>query len=110
MNNIIPTKLNVREFNVEKEDVITQQQNCLFCKYIFNKIIFLQLNFYSTNDDYIRNFHDESVDVCDVFMEHSDEITSAEAREHKYRKNVVQMTDEQENTDEYEYNILFYLL
>jgi hypothetical protein len=108
VNNIILAKLNVQGLNVKKRNVIIHQQNWLFCKYLFIKKIFLQLNFCSTSDNYIRDFKDETVNVCNVIMAGIDEITQEEAVKHKYRDSPVQVVDG--NTHGYEYDLLFDLL
>jgi len=73
--------------------------------------LFLQLNFYSTCDDgYIRDFENESVELCDVQIGHSDEITPDDVYEHGYRKDQVLMINEETNANEHQYVTLFYLL
>jgi hypothetical protein len=74
------------------------------------KIIFIKPNLCSTCDDYIRDFEDETVEVCDVIMACLEDMTPEDAYKHKYRYASMQVIDEHTNTDEYEYVALFYLL
>ncbi|CAF2901831.1 unnamed protein product [Rotaria sp. Silwood2] len=48
-----------------------------------------------TFEDYIRDFNNETTDACDIMMARSDEITTEEAREYKYRSVTMLTTDGQ---------------
>ncbi|CAF1504788.1 unnamed protein product [Adineta ricciae] len=55
-----------------------------------------------TGDDYIRDFEEGTIDICDIVMARHDELTPADAQKQKYREAPMHVIDGQSGKSEYE--------